>query len=106
MEDDVFCKIIKGELTADFIYQDDDLLVIRDIKPKTRIHLLIIPKKHLVSINEAMEEDKILLGKMILMAGQMAERQGVDKSGYKLQFNVGEGGGQIVPHLHLHLLAD
>lgn len=105
MGDCIFCKIIKGEAPADFVYQDKDLVVFRDINPKAPVHLLIIPKKHLPRLEEAGEEDQRLLGKMLLVAKKIAQEQGVAEAGYRLSINNGESAGQIIPHLHIHFLA-
>jgi len=105
MEDCVFCKIVNKELPADIFYQDQDFLVFNDIYPKAPIHLLLVPKKHIISINHLQKKDEKLIGKLFLLAKKTAKKMGVDKSGYKLVFNVGKGGGQLINHLHLHLLA-
>jgi len=106
-KDCIFCKITKGESPAEFIYKNDDFIVFRDIKPSAPIHLLIVPifsDHHIDSINHLKEEDEKMIGKLFLLANCIAREQGLDKSGYKLLFNVGRGGGQIIDHLHLHLL--
>lgn len=104
MEQCIFCKIIKGEIPAEVIYSDRNFIVFKDIKPKAPIHILIVPKKHIVSINHLEDGDKELIGELFLMAGKMAEEVGLKEKGYKLVFNVGKAGGQIIDHLHLHLL--
>jgi len=104
MISDVFCKIIKKELPADIVYEDDDFLAIKDIRPKAPVHVLIMPKKHFDKIHAATHEDLDLLGKMMLFAGKVAKMTGLDENGYRLIINQGEYGGQLVPHLHLHLL--
>lgn len=80
------------------------MIVFKDINPKTRVHLLIVPKKHIESINYLEEEDRALVGQMIYLAKKIAQEQGIAQTGYKLLFNVGRGGGQLVDHLHLHLM--
>lgn len=102
--DDIFCKIIKGEIPTEFLYQDEDLIVFKDINPKAPVHLLIVPKKHISSVNEVVNEDQMLLGKMFLTAKKLAQDFGVAESGYRLMVNNGSGSGQIVFHLHMHLL--
>ena len=102
-EDCLFCKIIKGEIPSEFLYEDDSFVVIKDINPKALVHLLIIPKKHIKSINELIEKDKDLVGQMIFLAKDLAQKQGIAEKGYRLTFNVGRGGGQLIDHLHLHL---
>ncbi len=102
--DCIFCKIIKGERPAEIIYKDENFVVFKDINPKAPIHALIVPKKHIVSINHFKEADKELMGNLFLIAKKAAGMVGVKDSGYKLVFNVGRGGGQLIDHLHLHLL--
>ncbi len=104
MKDCVFCQIIRGEKPADFLYQDDSLIVIKDIRPHARVHLLIIPRKHIRSINDITEEDRDTISRMILKAKEMAKEHSISESGYKLVFNVERGGGQFIFHLHLHLV--
>lgn len=104
MEDCIFCKIINKEVPSEIIFENGDIVVFRDVKPKAPIHFLVVPKKHIVSVNEVKEEDKEILGELFLVAKKVAEESGISNSGYKLSINVGEGGGQEVPHLHLHLL--
>ncbi len=104
MNDCIFCKIIKGEMPAQFVWQDEDLVAFADINPKAPVHILIVPKKHLESVREATDEDVTLLGKMLLAAKKIAQKQRIAGSGYKLVINNGEAAGQIVPHLHMHLL--
>ncbi len=103
--DCVFCKICSREVPTDFLYQDRDLVVFPDLHPKAPTHWLIVPCKHIKSVNELAEEDSALVGKMFLVAKKMAEQKGIAADGYKLIFNVGRGGGQMIDHLHLHLLA-
>ncbi|UCF58165.1 MAG: HIT domain-containing protein [Deltaproteobacteria bacterium] len=105
MENDcVFCKIIGGEKAADFLYQGESVVVFKDIHPHAPTHLLIVPRRHIRSINDLTEEDGDIISEMILMAREMAREHSVSESGYKLLFNVERGGGQVIPHLHLHLL--
>lgn len=98
----LFCDIIKKNLDSDIIFHDNDVIVISDIHPKAPIHLLIIPKKHIESVKEINEVEKDLLFKIIETAKNIAEKKQL--KGYKLVFNVGKEGGQIINHLHLHLL--
>lgn len=104
MEDCVFCKIAGHQLATDLLMENDQLMVIRDILPKAPVHLLVIPKEHIGSITDVTEEQQALLGEMILIAKQQATEQGIGESGYKLVFNVGKDGGQVIPHLHLHVM--
>ena len=103
MIDDVFCKIIRGELKSDFLYRDEDVVVIRDIHPHAPVHLLVIPVKHFDTIGDVTERDGRVLEKMVRVAHAVAQEQGLTK-GYRLIINEGEHGGKLVPHLHLHLL--
>lgn len=100
--DCIFCKIINKQESSEILYENDRFIVIKDINPKASVHLLIIPKKHISSLKEVGQEDKELLGELILVARELAEQKGL--KGYKLIINVGREGGQIVEHLHLHLL--
>ena len=101
----IFCQIVKGKIPAEFIYQDDQFVVFKDAHPSADVHFLIVPRRHIKSINSLRAKDKELIGQMILVAQKVAKKLKVDKSGYKLVFNVGRGGGQVIDHLHLHLLA-
>ncbi len=100
----IFCKIIKGEIPANKVYEDDDIIVFKDIAPKAPIHVLVVPKVHFASLDKAKDENEKLLGKLLLQARDIAKSFGVNKSGYKVVINNGAGSGQIVFHLHLHLL--
>lgn len=104
MEDCVFCNIVNKTLESQALFENEELLVVRDILPKAPVHLLIIPKKHIVSVHHMESSDAKLLGDMIFVAKQMAEKFGVGDTGYKLIFNVGRDGGMVIPHMHLHLL--
>jgi histidine triad (HIT) family protein len=98
---DVFCKIIKGELPADKIYEDDDFLVIKDINPQAPVHLLIFPKQHVFGMHDATSE---ILGQAMMVADKAAQKVGIEEKGYRLIVNEGEHGGKLVPHFHIHLL--
>lgn len=102
--DCTFCMIIRKEKPADFVYEDDSVVVMKDIRPHSPVHLLIIPKRHIRSINDLTEDDKDIVFDMILKAKTMAREQSIAQSGYKLVFNTERGGGQVIFHLHLHLL--
>ena len=104
MDDCVFCNIANKTLEAQFLFENQNLMVIKDILPKAPVHLLIIPKKHFLSINHMEPFDQTLLGEMIFVAKEMGVKFGVGETGYKLIFNVGRDGGMVLPHLHLHLL--
>ena len=101
----IFQKIIDKEIPADIVYEDDHVLAFRDIQPQAPIHILIIPKKAIVNMATATEEDETLLGKLLLTAARVAKELGVAGQGYRLVTNCNEYGGQSVYHLHIHLLA-
>ncbi|MGE4519106.1 MAG: histidine triad nucleotide-binding protein [Desulfobacteraceae bacterium] len=103
MEDCIFCKIANKEFDTEFVMENENIVVFKDINPKAPVHLLIVPKQHIRSINDLKSENKDIVSEMIFTAKQAAKLLSVDKSGYKLQFNVEKGGGQEVFHLHLHL---
>jgi histidine triad (HIT) family protein len=102
--DCIFCKIVDGEIPADILYQDDEVIAFRDINPLAPIHLLIIPRKHIPSLIDLSEAESSLISDMVNTANQLAKRDGIAKSGYRLVINCGKQGGQLVPHLHMHLL--
>jgi len=105
MADCIFCKIVKKEIPAKIIYEDNKFIAFEDIEPKAPIHLLIIPKKHILTVNTIKPQDAGLVGKLVLVAKKLAEERKVSVSGYRLIFNIGKNAGQTVDHLHLHLLA-
>ena len=98
----IFCRIVAEEIPAKVIYQDQQLLAFEDIAPKAPVHQLIIPKRHIATLNQV--EDAALLGQMSLLVKQLAQQFGVAESGYRLLVNCNEHGGQEVFHLHMHLL--
>ena len=102
--DCVFCQIIRGERPADFVYEGESVVAFKDIKPHAPVHILIVPKKHIRSINELEEGDRDLVAELIYRARKIAQEHGIAKSGYKLVFNVERGGNQYIFHLHLHLV--
>ena len=104
-KDCLFCKISHGQMGTDFLYENENLVVFRDINPHAPVHLLIVPKRHIRSVNDLTPADNDILAEMITIARQMAKKEKVDISGYKLLFNVEKGGGQVIFHLHLHLMA-
>ncbi len=103
-EECIFCRIVAGEVPSDIVYQDKDFLAFRDILPKAPTHVLIIPKTHITSVAELTERQQKLAGRLILIAKNLAEKEGIAKNGYRLVINCGPEGGQVVPHLHLHLI--
>src|SRR3989338_4018119 len=106
MQDDatncIFCKIIKKEIPAEVLQESEDVVIIRDIRPSAPIHYLVLPKRHISSIQNIVDKDEVLLGHLIGTAKIAADKLGL--LGYKLVFNVGKEGGQIIDHIHLHLL--
>jgi len=99
-----FCQIVRGEKPADIVFQNESVVVFKDIKPHAPVHLLIIPRKHIRSLNDLSDQDKTLLSEMVWAARKMAEEQHISNSGYRIVFNVERGGGQVIFHLHMHLL--
>ena len=102
--DCTFCKIIDGKLPADFMHRDESLVVFKDINPHAPVHLLVVPRKHIRSINDLTADDRQVVSQLIEAGKEMAAKMSISKSGYKLLFNVERGGGQVIFHLHLHLL--
>ncbi|HZP66915.1 MAG TPA: histidine triad nucleotide-binding protein [Rudaea sp.] len=105
MGDTLFGKIIRREIPADIVYEDDEVLAFRDINPQAPVHVLFIPKKALPTLNEAGEGDALLIGKLVVAAARWAKAQGFAESGYRCVINCNRDGGQTVFHLHLHVLA-
>jgi len=103
-KDCVFCKIAAGELPSEIVYEDDDILAFKDINPVAPVHILLIPKKHIPTITDIKEEDALLMGKLLLAAGKVAEKMGIFDRGFRLVNNCREEGGQVIYHLHFHLL--
>ncbi|MFW6082239.1 MAG: histidine triad nucleotide-binding protein, partial [Desulfosalsimonas sp.] len=109
MEDDMgsgclFCRIANKEMDAEFLMETDDLVVFRDINPVAPLHLLLVPKRHIRSVNDLTEEDRPVLSALIFAARDMAAQMGVAEKGYRLFFNVEKGGGQEIFHLHMHMI--
>ena len=104
--DCVFCKIVKNEIPANFVYKSENVLAFRDTNPSAPVHILIIPviEKHIDSINQIEDEDREIISELFIAAKKISKDLGISETGYKLVFNVGRGGGQIIDHLHLHLL--
>jgi len=100
----IFCRIAAGKIPADIVYQDEDFLAFRDIMPKAPKHVLIIPKAHITSVAELTDAQQNLAGRLIIIAKNLAKKEGIARKGYRLVMNCGPEGGQVVPHLHLHLL--
>jgi len=100
----IFCRIVAGEVPSDIVYQDQDFLAFRDISPEAPTHVLIIPKTHITSLAQLTEEQQELAGRLIIIGKKLAEKEGIAKRGYRLVINCGPEGGQLLPHLHLHLI--
>lgn len=103
LPENIFLKIIAGDIPSEKIYESETVLAFKDIRPKAAHHILIIPKKEITTLMDAQDEDAQLLGQLLLAANQVAQKLGLE--GYKIHVNVGEKGGQVVPHLHLHILS-
>jgi histidine triad (HIT) family protein len=103
-ENCVFCKILAGEIPGDFVYRDDEIVAFRDINPVAPTHILVLPRQHIESVPTLKPEHEGLMGRMILRAKALAEQEGISERGYRLVINAGPDGGQIVPHLHMHLI--
>ena len=102
--DCIFCKIVAGEIPAEILHRDEQVIVIRDINPQAPVHLLVLPTSHLESVREIEAGNASLAGHMTLVANDMARREGVFDKGYRLAINCGDEGGQTVGHLHMHVL--
>ena len=100
----IFSKIIAGEADADIVHRDEFVTCFRDIQPKAPVHILIIPNCEIATVNDLNEDDIPLIGHMVLTAKMLAEREGIAERGYRLVMNVNSEGGQVVYHLHLHLI--
>ncbi|HEY60869.1 MAG TPA: histidine triad nucleotide-binding protein [Anaerolineae bacterium] len=105
MEDCVFCQIIADKASSKVVYRDEQVTAFLDRRPATPVHLLVVPNRHITSLNQVNKEHEGLLGHMIVVAKQLAKEQGVDQDGYRLVINTGPNAGQSVFHLHLHLIA-
>jgi histidine triad (HIT) family protein len=104
-KDCIFCKIVNKTAPAQIVYEDEKIIAFKDINPKAPIHIIVVSKKHIPSVNFLEEEDKELIAQMIFSVKEIARRFGEAKEGYKIVFNVEKKGGQMIPHLHLHFLA-
>jgi len=102
--DCIFCKIVVGEIPSDTVYQDEKIIAFRDINPVAPTHLLIIPREHIASLAELSEAGASLIGDITNVANQLARSEGISESGYRVVINCGKQGGQLVPHLHMHLI--
>ena len=105
MTDCLFCKIRDGEIPADIVFENDDVLAFNDVNPQAPIHIIIIPRKHISTINDVEESDELIMGKLFSAAKTIADQKGVSDDGYRLVVNCNEKAGQTVFHIHMHLLA-
>ena len=103
-EDCLFCQMVAGTIKPDTVYEDDDILAFRDIHPQSPVHVLIIPKRHITTLNDITDADTSLMGRLLLTAKQIAEKMEIAESGYRAVISCNRGGGQSVFHLHAHLL--
>lgn len=102
--DCIFCKIANKEIPSKIVYEDEKFIAFKDINPIAPVHILVIPKKHIPSVNQLEFSDKEFAGELILIAKNIAQKQGLENNGYRLVLNVGKDAGQTVEHIHLHLL--
>jgi len=102
--DCIFCQIAAGDIPADILHRDDRVVAFRDISPQAPVHVLIIPREHITYLSDLTGEQSALAGHMVGVANQLARSEGIADSGYRVVVNCGEQGGQLVPHLHMHLL--
>ena len=101
----IFCRIAAHEIPASVVREDEDTIAFRDLDPKAPLHVLVIPKRHLASLDEAQAGDEAVLGRLFTVAAEIARAEGVNHGGYRVVLNTGPDAGQSVPHIHLHLLA-
>lgn len=104
MSNCIFCKIIQGEIPSTKVYEDDKILAFKDINPMAPVHIVIVPKEHLTSLEEVEEQHQELMGYIMLKTKNIAKLSGINESGYRLICNCGKDGGQEVPHIHFHLV--
>ena len=105
MDDCIFCKIIKGEISSEKIYEDENVVAFKDINPVTPIHILVIPKKHIASLLDVTEENCYLISKIFIAINKIAKQIGIEQNGFRIVANCGKDSGQEVMHIHFHLLA-
>lgn len=104
MNDCLFCKFVSGEIKPDIVYEDDQVLAFRDLNPQAPTHVLVVPKRHISTLNDLSADDAELVGNLYLAARQVARQEGIDEAGYRTVINCNELAGQSVFHIHLHLL--
>jgi len=101
----VFCCIVERSAPADIVFEDNEVIVFKDIQPKAPLHILLVPKEHIATVNDLGTQHTAVMGKLFLVAKQLAEQWSIAGQGYRLTINVGRGGGQIIDHIHMHLLS-
>ena len=104
MSDCLFCKFVAGEIQPDVVYEDDEVLAFRDVNPQAPVHILVIPKRHIATLNDLQAEDAALMGNLYLAAQKVADQEGIAEAGYRTLINCNEQAGQAVFHIHLHVL--
>ena len=104
MHNCIFCRILEGDAPGEILFRDELVTAFRDINPAGPVHMLIVPNRHYASLNDMSSEDEALAGRMLIVARQLAEQEGIHESGYRLILNTGPDGGQVVHHVHLHLI--
>lgn len=102
--DCIFCRIISGEVPGDLVYTDEEMIAFRDINPVASTHILLVPREHIASVQDLRPGQENLMGRIIFRARELAEQEGIASRGYRLVVNCGPEGGQVVPHLHVHLI--
>jgi histidine triad (HIT) family protein len=102
--DCIFCRIAAGEIESNILYQDEHVVAFPDVNPKAPVHLLVITRKHIESVADLTDDDERLMGHVVTVANRLARDAGISGKGYRLVVNCGSDGGQLVPHLHLHVL--
>jgi histidine triad (HIT) family protein len=101
----VFCRIVEGSAPADIVHEDDDLIVFKDINPKAPLHVLLVPRAHIATVNDLEDHHTVLMGKLFLTAKRLANQWSIADQGYRLTVHVGRGGGQVIDHIHMHMLS-
>lgn len=104
MDDCIFCKIAAGDIPAELVYEDDLVVAFRDLSPQAPTHILVIPRRHISTLNDLEAGDEAIVGRMVAVAARIAKDEGLDEAGYRTVMNCNEAGGQTVFHIHLHLL--
>ena len=104
MTDCLFCRMVTGEIQPDVVYEDDEIMAFRDVNPQAPTHVLVIPKRHIATTNELQPDDAELVGRLVLVAGKVASKDGIAARGYRMLLNCNSEAGQSVFHIHLHVL--